>query len=417
MMQFDQCESDFSWIDDAEEYVEQYKGDDELDLSLLDEPICTEEVNKVNRISVEEEDLTQILGKRPRAHSLSLESLPMARNDVLDTERLETSFEEVNAALSGNEAVPLVDHLVFPTNFDEEKERYRASRRLSYTSTGSSPVESVASTVSKATSRINSWSRFEKAALIGIVSTLFLLGGTLSFQKIRKGAFSNVDASWRYILRVFNCVKNRAESLGDSSVFGEEYEYPRSAASLRRKLKCLKTESKSGLESFRSLFNEWRLKYNQNNRLLNTDELLTGFGYATTHANFMEDSRLSAESARFETLVCQTNASSIRKGKDWTELEEAVLVGSIMDRFLSSGSLVSSNESQCWTAIKHNFDARLSMIQNQAAGMSGRNASAIQRHFKVMRERLNKAGTIKQQTYLLDLYSDWITLSQRFNIH
>lgn len=90
------------------------------------------------------------------------------------------------------------------------------------------------------------------------------------------------------------------------------------------------------------------------------------------------------------------STEQVQQGYKWSKEEEAFLVGAVMQRFFSYGSLTSSRrteEDNVWEYIKNVFDERREKY-SQAIGKlppRERTQNALQRHWKLMKSSSNRS--------------------------
>lgn len=109
----------------------------------------------------------------------------------------------------------------------------------------------------------------------------------------------------------------------------------------------------------------------------------------------------------------------------WSHEEEVFLVGAVLERFFSRGSLSStkkesagSKNSNCWETIKKTYDASFRKFTDLSGQQCPpeRTENALSRHYKVMKER-SLGKTQKNRVSFKKLYDEWETkYNKRFNL-
>mmetsp|Transcript_3819 Transcript_3819/g.4283 ORF Transcript_3819/g.4283 Transcript_3819/m.4283 type:complete len:330 (-) Transcript_3819:235-1224(-) len=110
-----------------------------------------------------------------------------------------------------------------------------------------------------------------------------------------------------------------------------------------------------------------------------------------------EESSYSDQRTDFHDDPPHKVAANKNKNKNWSELEEILLVGVVFDRFFSQGSLSNGGKKKrdaIWDVLQQRFCALLKAYakRNQTSGeFVERSPMAISRHYKVMKSRVSKS--------------------------
>lgn len=255
--------------------------------------------------------------------------------------------------------------------------------------------------------RANSWTHFEKSCLIGILFNLFLRHGTLTFTEEKdqskfqslagSSAKSDSVPTWKFIYELFEIAREKALKRDIIA-----FKYPRTASGLHRRFKTLKMSNKRGKDDLRELFFAWREMYNVSETFLTRSD----YGFPMQSVPELDEEKLQAA----EGLCDHRRFHSSTK---WTDTEEIILMGAVMERAFSFGSLVSGNAS-CWSEIKQLVDSFWEAYTKEVKKTRGkvRNATALKRHFRIMKKRQTGRVSDKNKAKMLSLFNTWCSKHQ-----
>lgn len=106
------------------------------------------------------------------------------------------------------------------------------------------------------------------------------------------------------------------------------------------------------------------------------------------------------------------NGDSARSRSNcWSHIEEVFLVGAVMSRWWTRGSLAAArtgntNQDSCWDDIKETYDKNW-LNYKKSKSPAERSANALSRHFKVMKTRIsNSRGGPKEDSFQ-NYYLEW----------
>ena len=257
--------------------------------------------------------------------------------------------------------------------------------------------------------RINSWDTLEERTLVGIVFTIFLLGGTLAFRKPAthgRPGLSQVrrqnlqDPSWNDIEVLFNHTRKRQFQSG--MITARSF-YPRSAGGLRRKFKTLRADARKGQADMKKMFETWRTETNSQEQCLSLEmclEVLYGIN--------------SCDHCR---RVHTTSSGNLQQHQTALSPENEVrLLGAVIEKLFRCGTLVSSADGCTWAEISDYFQTPIKQEMNDQSDESKRfSPNKLQAHFKKMRDCLlnniakHLAGECDRGLFhLVNLYKEWI---------
>lgn len=108
--------------------------------------------------------------------------------------------------------------------------------------------------------------------------------------------------------------------------------------------------------------------------------------------------------------------------RSWPHIEEVFLIGAVMERFFTRGSLSSSKKKEdgehCWTSIKNIYDhawkTHLSRTGDTREFLC-RSANALARHYKVMKERIMHNQYSENRDFR-QFYFEWETKYNKDNV-
>mmetsp|Transcript_18861 Transcript_18861/g.24643 ORF Transcript_18861/g.24643 Transcript_18861/m.24643 type:complete len:826 (+) Transcript_18861:215-2692(+) len=244
--------------------------------------------------------------------------------------------------------------------------------------------------------RYNCWSFEEEVILIGIVVERFLSRGSLVTHRRRKGGESADDLEcWKSMHEAF---EKALAKYCDMS--GQPTPYPRTTLAIRRHYKVIKSrKDTSGLHKY---FIRWK-QLNKGQVLFNDEELRN-------------------EDIKNEGNALADQQSARDRWDSWIHLEEVVLIGCVMERFLKYGSLVSVRKKErgsvevhdSWTDIEKHYSFAWDVLTQQAKKTRPcqRSKNSLSRHYKVMKARRLTCGRLTNE--LGKFYDEWCDLKQQF---
>mmetsp|Transcript_22603 Transcript_22603/g.27658 ORF Transcript_22603/g.27658 Transcript_22603/m.27658 type:complete len:511 (+) Transcript_22603:23-1555(+) len=264
--------------------------------------------------------------------------------------------------------------------------------------------------------RVHSWTEKEEIFLWGVMVMKFLNQCTLFYPLIKmpKGS-SAFDECFKSVKIAYDLVWNRYLQKNPDISPNRE----RTWNALSRHYKGIKTaflKSNNG-GRFYELYEIWRNSYNKDHELL--DEL------HFSNENLVPEVQKEYDEQK-ERKMNTTRCNS------WSETEEVLLVGAVMDRFLNNGSLTiarkratdaKDNDSDpCWSSIKLGYETAWAnytryesmLAPNPPTGakpvMTPRTVNALSRHFKIMRTRIAGSRGKERLNYF---YEKWRVLNGR----
>ena len=235
--------------------------------------------------------------------------------------------------------------------------------------------------------KISQWTRLEEALLMGVVYSKFLYRGGLfapssAVAKIRQHA-SPEQMFWADIHGVFNLIKKKISPKS----------YPRATNALRRRYKEIKLRSKrTGGQMISELVDIWNNQINKDNTLIDPD--------------------LFHDCVEIESILGKRRRESQHKQQtamrstSWTVEEEIVLVGLVVQQFVSKGSLVLSRQQteeklksfepqRLWKSIKQSNDkvwqklGKINVVRPVC-----RTEQALKRRYKTIKGQLESSRRI-----------------------
>jgi len=131
----------------------------------------------------------------------------------------------------------------------------------------------------------------------------------------------------------------------------------------------------------------------------------------TTTATTQSSTKLTNSRVTYLPDVRQDHEQTCRQGYKWSYEEEVFLVGAVMTRFFTYGSLTSARrntDNTVWKSIKRTFDLTRSQYARSHGNSSPRRRSenALHRHWKLM-----KASKRPQ------FYEMWKKFEKEYKIH
>ena len=108
--------------------------------------------------------------------------------------------------------------------------------------------------------------------------------------------------------------------------------------------------------------------------------------------------------------------------RSWPHIEEVFLIGAVMERFFTRGSLSSSKKKEdgehCWTSIKNIYDHAWRTHLERTGDTREflcRSANALARHYKVMKERIMHNQYSENRDFR-QFYFEWETKYNKHNV-
>ena len=151
---------------------------------------------------------------------------------------------------------------------------------------------------------------------------------------------------------------------------------------------------------------------NDKNSILNDkNSILSNKTSILNNKNSMKTNEIEKNSKERLSLLCKQTP----KWRSWPHIEEVFLIGAVMERFFTRGSLSSSKKNKadgerCWTNIRKIYDhawKRYGETEERKTekpfSFTTRPANALARHYKVMKERVIHGN---DKTFL-EYYEEW----------
>mmetsp|Transcript_10924 Transcript_10924/g.12511 ORF Transcript_10924/g.12511 Transcript_10924/m.12511 type:complete len:344 (-) Transcript_10924:85-1116(-) len=252
--------------------------------------------------------------------------------------------------------------------------------------------------------RYNCWTSEEEVILVGIVVERFLSRGSLVSHRKRKDGESKDENDLECWNSIHECFEKALSK--HCEMQNQQRPQPRSTLAMRRHYKVIKSKRNQG--ELRKFYTKWKSSFNKDKVLFDNDEV-----------RIQEIKDEDASSWKVSEL---DNGSSRDRWDSWIHLEEVMLIGCVVERFLKFGSLVSVRKKgengvevdDCWQDIKSCYDNAWEIYQ-QKSGESRpceRSSNALSRHYKVMKARRRPCGRLANE--LGKYFDEWCVLKDKF---
>mmetsp|Transcript_4667 Transcript_4667/g.5335 ORF Transcript_4667/g.5335 Transcript_4667/m.5335 type:complete len:326 (-) Transcript_4667:451-1428(-) len=250
--------------------------------------------------------------------------------------------------------------------------------------------------------------------LFGVVIELLLATGVL-YDYALSNELDPHDACWKWVKCALDKVWQKYHQSNTSHSYDQSWEG----------LSSLYTGMISRLRDDSFLlfrFHEkWIHQYNKNHTLLHPDD----FDDYALAANLPQRTSHFGIEDELEKLIPSTVQPLNPKLKTWTAEEEIILVGAVIDYFLSRGLLSSAQKtgnggSDCWDMIRRQFDLACSNAIRKnllvvPAYYSTRTPRSLYSHYKWMRGARGHAERLKTKIKcgkLVYYYDKWMVLNK-----